>query len=514
MKESTRPIVFAFCGMLVSCASWGALSTCVTFKPNGGEGSMPSVLLSVSDANRMYVFPTCRYFRSGWEFCGWTLSANCHDTSDQLYQPGDSLDLLSYLATDCQENLTLRAQWMSLPANAPRNIRHAHQDALDEEWAWRWTQADLGLRSLGDSKYICPVLVDEGDDIYSLIKVKTSSSGNNGIYLPSVGNSRDGYVFDGWDVYDACCLAQPYYSYKGEYYIGGYIGRFPEGYFYGVCGTTALVATWRKAVPSDIDAPPASFAASQTLGGALCENGIPIGIVQVKVGKLNRKGLVRMSGSVMPLGGRKKTFKSVSADGTTGSIRTAMTVAGSGEAMIVVDGNGLSGSYGGYEIRPAVIGGLLNRTASFDFGAIPVEYPVGDSVFSLIETMYDQNWNEMTVYLSEPVYMNGKKWSCNKAASVKWQKCRCVKVDGSWACPDCYGEWKVDMSRGRTNLSALKLNYNAKAGTFKGSFKVYAEYDKGLIQTVSVSGIVVDGVGYGIAELKKPLRTSWRVNVR
>ena len=63
---------------------------------------------------------------------------------------------------------------------------------------------------------------------------------------------------------------------------------------------------------------------------------------------------------------------------------------------------------------------------------------------------------------------------------------------------------------GKTNLSGMKLSYTPKKGTFKGSFKVYALQGSGKgtklkKYTVKVSGVVVDGVGYGLAVCKKPM---------
>jgi len=76
----------------------------------------------------------------------------------------------------------------------------------------------------------------------------------------------------------------------------------------------------------------------------------------------------------------------------------------------------------------------------------------------------------------------------------------------------------VDTSGDKTNLSAMKLTYTPKKGTFKGSFKVYALEGSGKATklkkyTIKVSGVVVGGVGYGTATCKKPA-VSWSVTVR
>ena len=81
----------------------------------------------------------------------------------------------------------------------------------------------------------------------------------------------------------------------------------------------------------------------------------------------------------------------------------------------------------------------------------------------------------------------GAKWVLPKAGKVQLAK------DGS-----------VDAAKLLENPSALKLTYTAKTGAFKGSFKAYSDVNgkpKGV--TVNVTGVLVDGVGYGAATIKK-----------
>ncbi len=79
-------------------------------------------------------------------------------------------------------------------------------------------------------------------------------------------------------------------------------------------------------------------------------------------------------------------------------------------------------------------------------------------------------------------------------AGAKWNiaKAKAVKLDRSG-----------NLSYG-ANPSGLKLAYTAKAGTFKGSFAFYT-MNRGKLKknNVTVSGIVVDGIGYGTASIKK-----------
>ena len=62
-------------------------------------------------------------------------------------------------------------------------------------------------------------------------------------------------------------------------------------------------------------------------------------------------------------------------------------------------------------------------------------------------------------------------------------------------------KWTVDKE---DNAANLKLTYKAKDGTFKGSFKVYdLSRSRAKAITLSVRGVVIDGIGYGSAAYKK-----------
>ena len=57
---------------------------------------------------------------------------------------------------------------------------------------------------------------------------------------------------------------------------------------------------------------------------------------------------------------------------------------------------------------------------------------------------------------------------------------------------------------GEENLAQAKLAYRAKDGTFTGSFKVYYEVNgRERAASASVAGVVIEGVGYGSASVKK-----------
>ena len=59
---------------------------------------------------------------------------------------------------------------------------------------------------------------------------------------------------------------------------------------------------------------------------------------------------------------------------------------------------------------------------------------------------------------------------------------------------------------GGPNYSGLRLKYNKANGTFKGSFNLYLRDErrgsnkaKGLKKRFNVTGVVVNGIGYGVA---------------
>lgn len=84
----------------------------------------------------------------------------------------------------------------------------------------------------------------------------------------------------------------------------------------------------------------------------------------------------------------------------------------------------------------------------------------------------------------------GGAWKLPKADTVKFTK------DGGWHTPD---------GKDYGNPAGLKLRYKALTGLFKGSFRVFVETDSGKSKrrSATVTGVVVQGVGYGTATVKK-----------
>ena len=113
----------------------------------------------------------------------------------------------------------------------------------------------------------------------------------------------------------------------------------------------------------------------------------------------------------------------------------------------------------------------------------------------------------------------GAKFGVDKSAAFWSQFAGVVLIDylpngtevtqnvAKWTLPKAgkvvYKNGVVDESKLGDNPSALKLTYKAKDGSFKGSFKVYADNGGKLkATTVKVTGVLVNGVGYGAATIK------------
>ena len=238
------------------------------------------------------------------------------------------------------------------------------------------------------------------------------------------------------------------------------------------------------------------FARPRTFTAALYSGTRPVGAVSLKTGKIKNDGTVRLSGFILKADGTKLAFRSTSVDGSFGRISVSLSVAHADAASIDISGGRLSGSWNGCQIAAASIGGKINKSAIFDFGDMP-EKINGYSVVYPTE--------------SEPVAMAGAYWTCARPATMKWKKCPPCR-DG--VCANCgYGSWLVNNSNGKTNVSGLRLTYNARQGTFKGTFKVFTWSPDGAKYTVRVSGVVVNGVGYGTATLKKTGK-AWPVCVK
>ena len=246
-----------------------------------------------------------------------------------------------------------------------------------------------------------------------------------------------------------------------------------------------------------------------TLQGAVYDGGDVVGIVELKLGKVNdKKHTGKVSGSVTTLDGKKHMIKAYNVTEIGAAAKAvSLEVKDFGTMNVTIGGRRFAGSMGEYHVQSANVGG--NWAGG---GATVTVAAAGDLSMFAGTVCSDLLPN------GERVTVTGGKWKFAKAASVKW-----AKPKKGAAQPEIYDEVSgkgliVDATKGKTNRSGLRLTYTPKKGTFKGSFKVYALEGTGKATklkkyTVNVSGVVVGGIGYGTATCKRPA-VSWPVTVR
>ena len=247
------------------------------------------------------------------------------------------------------------------------------------------------------------------------------------------------------------------------------------------------------------------YADAKTLHGAVYDGNDMVGIVELKLGKVNvGNNMGRVSGAVTLLDGKRYAIKS-QRSAVGGSAPISLEVKNLGTLDVTINGSRFSGTLGGWRVQSANVGGNWKSSTvkvsvdADDLSAIP-----GTVLDSLLPD-------------GEKGSSSGNRWTFALAASVRWAK---PKSDEKPVVLDAESGKGliVDTSRNRTNLSGINLSYTAKNGTFKGSFKVYALEGSGNSTrlkkyTVKVVGVVVNGVGYGSATCGRP-EINWSITVR
>jgi len=233
---------------------------------------------------------------------------------------------------------------------------------------------------------------------------------------------------------------------------------------------------------------------------AVYQDGEVVGTVTFTVAK-TKNGLSKVSAVVFGLDGKKAKAKAAKCEVFLGESGVATVVYDSevkgygGRLHAVISADGLvsaDSAIGNMALDVAAVDGLQEGVQHGFYlvddlsavGGAPVLQAVvsGDTLYSLIP--YAAN--------PEPVLVSGVKWAAAaKAGKVKSKK-------------NSAGEMDIIVDTGndgsKTNLSALKISYAAKTGTFKGSFTAYTvEGGKVKKYKFKVGGVVVDGIGYGTA---------------
>lgn len=207
---------------------------------------------------------------------------------------------------------------------------------------------------------------------------------------------------------------------------------------------------------------------AQTLHGSVYNGSTLVGIIDLKVGKPNKKNEARISGSITLRGGERISLTAVKAVVSTTTVSTfSIPIKNYGSMSVTLGAEGfVATSTEGWKLRTAKVGGPENGRMVFKMGVYPI-------------WIDNSSWPVLKEYLpmSQEFTADKGKWKFPKGASISLKKGTFVVSKG-----------------GEANLSAMKLTSNPKKGTFKGSFKVYTSNRAKLRKySASVNGVVADG---------------------
>ena len=314
---------------------------------------------------------------------------------------------------------------------------------------------------------------------YPFPELVTSGSHSIGIFLDGTGLNADD-VEDGkpsiyieMSVVDFCTITET-----------GYQVLATSGIDYGDAtpGSGRDPATTRR------------YKKAQTLTGVVwTDDGVAV--LSIKTGKISKKGVVSVGGSILGMDGKKLSVKSAKLQvDESERLHGTLQVKDGSTIDITIDEEEMWGTWKG-------------MTSSSGDDSVGGAFDAGRTLtFYFTDNIAKDAWPDGTVVdllpEGEPVEVKNGKWSLAKAASVKWAKPKNMAI-----APEVFDAASgkgliVDESKG-TNLSGLKLTYTPKKGTFKGSFKVYA-IQSGKLKKYSakVTGLVVNETGYGMATVK------------
>ena len=239
------------------------------------------------------------------------------------------------------------------------------------------------------------------------------------------------------------------------------------------------------------------FTAKKTFITAAVKDGSSVvGIAEFMV-TATKKGESKVSCSIIDLDGKKKKMKAVKSkvydngDGIARATVSGVVVKGIDgllSATLGSDGSLTGGSLGSLSLVPAVKGIEGSSSAGFYIAAIP---DMVNGVEVVQSVTYGGSEYSVLPSSAKPEEVQlGVKWTVAKGGKVMFKKNRDTGVSEL-------------VLNGTGNFSALRLNYQAKTGAFKGSFTAYALGDSKLKKyKFKVTGVAVDGKGTGVASCK------------
>ncbi len=470
----------------------------VAFSANGGSVDVAKKSVTKGAAYGELPVPT----RTGYDFAGWftavdggtSVSADTvADKSVTLYAHWTPIRYAISYVLDGGRNAAGNPAWytiemavsLSAPVRdgyrfkgwTPDGGKIAKGSTGDKTFTATWKQSGGGGSGGGDTP--TPISTPtthlvtfnaNGGNVSPTTRTVTRGAAVGTLPTPT----RSGYTFGGW-----------FTAANGGAQITGGTK---------VTANVTYYAQWAEITAGKLNT---SFAKAQTVDGALYKGGALAGTMQVKVGKITKKGVVKVSTTASLLVDGKA--KKVSAKGVNVALDAMgrvppVTLAFKAPIGDMAFEMAADGSFtlknGNYVMVEKKVGGDWSKSGAkvyVDGGRGATALPEG----TITELLPD----------GEPVIPKGGKWSFAKAAGVKYAKDKKTKVSSL----------VVDTKKG-TNRSAMKLTYTPKTGIFKGSFKVYAIQGGKLKKfTVKVIGVVVDGKGTGSATGPNGVRFDVRV---
>ena len=268
--------------------------------------------------------------------------------------------------------------------------------------------------------------------------------------LPSV--VREGYKFDGW------------YTSPSEYKR---IGTSTV-----VTADATYYAHWVKLESGDLVG---TYVADKrkTMMGAVYNYSNLAGIIVIKAGKSNKKGVFRVSGTLTTVDGKKHALRATAAMQTEGIVTIKdIKVKNYGTLTLNLAQNGFSGKMSnGWSVRTANVSSLQKGTLKFDFSPYPTKIKGAP-----VQT----NWLPRGITATS----DGTKIVFPAAGRVALK-------NGS---PTIIGD--------TGNPSGLKLKFAPRTGLLKGSFAVYTFDGKRLKKkNAKVTGVYADGKGRMIVKI-------------
>ena len=206
---------------------------------------------------------------------------------------------------------------------------------------------------------------------------------------------------------------------------------------------------------------------AQTMMGAVYRDDNLVGTVTLKLGRADKNGVYKVSGSIMSLEGKRHTIRATSVARSSGAVTIRdIPVTGVGTMTLRLKANAFSGTKSnGLTFRKANVGSLPARTMEFSVSPYPTRI---NSV--PVKTEY--------LPLEQKVSSNGKKLTVPKAGRITYRN----------------GTFMVNVG-GEGNLSGLRLTYRPRTGQVVGSFAVYTFNGQRLRKyQARVSGVAANGV--------------------